>query len=353
MENSDDNEPQHKRPHLTTVPRNFTKNKDVPTINSTAFMFIADYLIVNFRCKMFHYIENHPFFKNADAGVVEVHKQLVEQTETQKHNLHNLEEKIKQLKERQKAYDDLLISVNQCWIQLINDLVLLGIQAGRGPDAMKALDNPDSPQGSLPLCPVEDIFLCKLIQKDSVEGSSIEEIINYVEEALALRQSSTFELLKLLQDTIDAQRERIDSVSQVLHGDVSSEDLIIQMSKIDDMMKEDADNLCEVIDALNVKQKESSRRKLEEDLAEMNRQIAELSSETGEEAVRKVEDELMVCKNMIKCTVCYDRLKEVVIVKCCHMFCSQCIQRNIELRHRKCHACGTAFGQSDVRSVKI
>ncbi|KAE9614953.1 putative aminoacyltransferase, E1 ubiquitin-activating enzyme [Lupinus albus] len=244
---------------------------------------------------------------------------------------------------------------------------------------MKALDNPDSPQGSLPLCPVEDIFLCKLIQKDSVEGSSIEEIINYVEEALALRQSSTFELLKLLQDTIDAQRERIDSVSQVLHGDVSSEDLIIQMSKIDDMMKEDADNLCEVIDALNVKQKEyavgiqnyisgnlqnqadikrlavelSSRRKLEEDLAEMNRQIAELSSETGEEAVRKVEDELMVCKNMIKCTVCYDRLKEVVIVKCCHMFCSQCIQRNIELRHRKCHACGTAFGQSDVRSVKI
>ncbi|KAE9614952.1 hypothetical protein Lalb_Chr04g0250131 [Lupinus albus] len=83
MENSDDNEPQHKRPHLTTVPRNFTKNKD------------------------------------ADAGVVEVHKQLVEQTETQKHNLHNLEEKIKQLKERQKAYDDLLISVNQCWIQVI------------------------------------------------------------------------------------------------------------------------------------------------------------------------------------------------------------------------------------------
>ncbi|CAL0315796.1 unnamed protein product [Lupinus luteus] len=218
MEKTDDNEPEQKKPHRT--PRNSTNNK------------------------------------NADAGVVEVHKQLVQQTNTQKHNLQDLEEKIKNLKERQQAYDDLLIAVNQCWIQLVNDLVLLGIQAGRGPDALKTLDSPDNPQGSLPLCPVEDIFLCNLIQKDSVEGSSKDEIVHYVEEALALRQSSTLELLKLLQDTIDAQTENIGSIAQVLHGDLSSEDLIIQMSKVDDIMKEDAYNLREAIDALNAMHKE-------------------------------------------------------------------------------------------------
>ncbi|KAE9596238.1 hypothetical protein Lal_00048646 [Lupinus albus] len=218
MENSDDNEPEQKRPHRT--PRNSTNNK------------------------------------NVDAGVVEVHKHLVQQTNTQKHNLQDLEEKIKNLKERQKAYDDLLIAVNQCWIQLVNDLVLLGIQAGRGLDALRTLVNPDNPQGSLPLCPVEDIFLCNLIQKDCVEGSCNDEIVNYVEEALSLRQSSTLELLKLLQDTIDAQREKIGSIAQVLHGDLSSEDLIIQMSKVDDMMNEDAYNLREVIDALNAMHKE-------------------------------------------------------------------------------------------------
>ncbi|OIW04133.1 hypothetical protein TanjilG_00693 [Lupinus angustifolius] len=218
MENSDDNEREQKKPHRT--PRNSTNNK------------------------------------NADAGVVEVHKQLVQQTNTQKHNLQDLEEKIKNLKGRQEAYDDLLIAVNQCWIQLVSDLVLLGIQAGRGPDALKTLDNPENPQGSLHLCPVEDIFLRNLIQKDSVEGTSNDEIVDYVEEALALRQSSTLELLKLLQDTIDSQTEKIGSIAQVLHGVLSSEDLIIQMSKVDDIMKEDAYNLREAIDALNAMHKE-------------------------------------------------------------------------------------------------
>lgn len=44
---------------------------------------------------------------------------------------------------------------------------------------------------------------------------------------------------------------------------------------------------------------------------EVNNQIAELNSEAGETAVQKLEEEIRVCKNMIKCTVCSDRPKEV------------------------------------------
>ena len=77
--------------------------------------------------------------------------------------------------------------------------------------------------GSLPLCPVEDIFLCRLVQKDSIEASSNDEITNYVEKALALRQSYTLELLKLIEDTIDAQREKTENIAQILHGQMSSE----------------------------------------------------------------------------------------------------------------------------------
>ncbi|XP_024639849.1 E3 ubiquitin-protein ligase BRE1-like 2 isoform X2 [Medicago truncatula] len=97
----------------------------------------------------------------------------------------------------------------------------------------------------------------------------------------------------------------------------------------------------------------SSRKKLEEELMEVNNQITELNSDAKKTAVQQLEEEIRVCKNMIKCTVCSDRPKEVVIVKCYHLFCNPCIQRNLELRHRKCPACGTAFGQSDVRFVKI
>ncbi|GAU18202.1 hypothetical protein TSUD_249030 [Trifolium subterraneum] len=86
----------------------------------------------------------------------------------------------------------------------------------------------------------------------------------------------------------------------------------------------------------------NSRKKLEEELMVLNSQIDELKAET---AVQQVEEEIRVCKNMIKCTVCSNRPKEAVIVKCYHLFCNPCIQRNLELRHHKCPACGTAFGR--------
>ncbi|XP_011010702.1 PREDICTED: E3 ubiquitin-protein ligase BRE1-like 2 isoform X3 [Populus euphratica] len=97
----------------------------------------------------------------------------------------------------------------------------------------------------------------------------------------------------------------------------------------------------------------SERRRLEEELMEVNNKVAELTSETGAAAIQRLQDEIKDCKSILKCSVCSDRPKEVVIVKCYHLFCNPCIQRNLEIRHRKCPGCGTAFGQNDVRFVKI
>ncbi|KAL6976763.1 E3 ubiquitin-protein ligase BRE1-like 2 [Sarracenia purpurea var. burkii] len=97
----------------------------------------------------------------------------------------------------------------------------------------------------------------------------------------------------------------------------------------------------------------SERKTLDEEFMELNRKFVEMSSESGEAAIQKLQDEIKDCKAVLKCGVCFDRPKEVVIVKCYHLFCNPCIQRNLEIRHRKCPGCGTAFGQSDVRFVKI
>nr|XP_012568573.1 E3 ubiquitin-protein ligase BRE1-like 2 isoform X2 [Cicer arietinum] len=230
MENSDHDEPDKKRPHLlTSVSSRITRNSTNSSPNS----------------------------KNADAGVLQLqNQQLVQQTEIQKHALHDLEEKTRELKERQNSYDDSLIEFNQHWDQLVDDMALLGIQAGRGKDSLQTLAYLDNPQDSLPSCPPDDLFLCRLIQKDSIEGSSNDEIINYVEEALALRLLSTTELLKHIQDTIDDQMKRFEDIAQVLHGDLSAEDVIILTSKIDDMAKKEADNFREVIDTLHIKHEE-------------------------------------------------------------------------------------------------
>ncbi|KAI4308406.1 hypothetical protein L6164_031486 [Bauhinia variegata] len=228
MENSDCDEPEKKRPHLSSVSSTMARNStNRPTNNNCV-----------------------------DAGVLQFqNQQLVQQIDIQKRALHDLEEKLRNLKDRQNSYHDALIEINQLWSQLADDLVLLGIRAGRDHKALQTLDCLYKPQGSLPWCPEEDVILCRLIQKDSIEARS-NEIANCVEKALTMRQSFTLNLLKLLQDSIDAQRERTDGISQVLHGKLSSEDAIIQMSKIDDMMKEETNNLREVIDALQMKQKE-------------------------------------------------------------------------------------------------
>ncbi|KAK8445712.1 hypothetical protein SEVIR_9G372800v4 [Setaria viridis] len=97
----------------------------------------------------------------------------------------------------------------------------------------------------------------------------------------------------------------------------------------------------------------SERRRLEEQYEEVKNEIMELTSETEETTIQKLQDEIKECKAILKCGVCFDRPKEVVITKCFHLFCSPCIQRNLEIRHRKCPGCGTPFGQNDVREVKI
>lgn len=59
----------------------------------------------------------------------------------------------------------------------------------------------------------------------------------------------------------------------------------------------------------------SSRKKLEEELRELNIKVADMSSETGEAAIQKLQDEIKSCKSILKCSVCSDRPKEVT----CHI----------------------------------
>ncbi|XP_024516712.1 E3 ubiquitin-protein ligase BRE1-like 2 isoform X1 [Selaginella moellendorffii] len=69
--------------------------------------------------------------------------------------------------------------------------------------------------------------------------------------------------------------------------------------------------------------------------------------------VEKLQEEVNKYRTLLKCSVCHDRQKEVAITKCLHLFCNPCIQRNLEIRHRKCPGCGVGFGAGDVRHVYL
>lgn len=55
----------------------------------------------------------------------------------------------------------------------------------------------------------------------------------------------------------------------------------------------------------------SERRRLEEQYEEVKNEVMELTSETEEITIQKLQDEIKECKAILKCGVCFDRPKEV------------------------------------------
>ncbi|XP_042038389.1 E3 ubiquitin-protein ligase BRE1-like 1 isoform X1 [Salvia splendens] len=96
------------------------------------------------------------------------------------------------------------------------------------------------------------------------------------------------------------------------------------------------------------------RKRVEEDLDNLRKKGQQLKSQVeGSSVIEKLKEELREYKEILKCSVCLDRRKEVVITKCYHLFCNACLQRIIETRRRKCPVCAASFGVNDVKPVYI
>ncbi|KAL8291986.1 hypothetical protein RQP46_001452 [Phenoliferia psychrophenolica] len=73
------------------------------------------------------------------------------------------------------------------------------------------------------------------------------------------------------------------------------------------------------------------------------------SSESSEvRELKKYNEDL---SKMLKCSTCALRFKGVIINRCGHLFCKECIDARLSNRQRKCPTCGVAFGKDDVSSV--
>lgn len=55
----------------------------------------------------------------------------------------------------------------------------------------------------------------------------------------------------------------------------------------------------------------SERKKLDEELMDLNKTVEEMTYATGEAAIQRLQEEIKDCKAILKCGVCFDRPKEV------------------------------------------
>lgn len=74
-----------------------------------------------------------------------------------------------------------------------------------------------------------------------------------------------------------------------------------------------------------------------------------LSGKKGLANLADEDAERTALRKMVNCSVCSTRLKDRIITKCNHLFCSACVEANLSSRHRKCPGCGERFGVGDVK----
>ncbi|KAK9911102.1 hypothetical protein M0R45_035025 [Rubus argutus] len=105
---------------------------------------------------------------------------------------------------------------------------------------------------------------------------------------------------------------------------------------------------------IDLERERLKKKRIEEELEVLKRKVGRLQSQTeGLSIVEKLQQELGEYREILKCDICLDRTKQVVITKCYHLFCNPCVQKVVESRQRKCPKCSVSFGPNDVKSVYI
>uniref|UniRef100_A0A0E0H3X5 E3 ubiquitin protein ligase n=1 Tax=Oryza nivara TaxID=4536 RepID=A0A0E0H3X5_ORYNI len=127
------------------------------------------------------------------------------------------------------------------------------------------------------------------------------------------------------------------------------------MQSLDGIQANVGSSRLEVADLLIELEKERfSKKRIEDDLEVMSRKASSLRAKARESAVlEKLRHEVKEYRGILKCGICHDRQKEVVITKCYHLFCNQCIQKSLGNRQRRCPSCSLSFGANDVKPIYI
>lgn len=112
--------------------------------------------------------------------------------------------------------------------------------------------------------------------------------------------------------------------------------------------------------AVEYKEDKFEARRLREKLSEVEGLLKEAEEtverrklEDGRSSEdERVRDEIMRdYRRKLNCSVVTSQAKEVVLVRCGHMFSRQCIDNLVQTRNRKCPLCGKPFGNDDVRNI--
>jgi len=135
-----------------------------------------------------------------------------------------------------------------------------------------------------------------------------------------------------------------------------TKDLNVAKSRCDELAKESTaaeEEKSRLMDSVAVAKKEAA-----EAAKQAATVCAHMASAGGGKAgvnseftMEQMETQVKVLKGRLACNVCNERDKQVILLRCRHMFCRPCVDKNIKNRSRKCPGCGQRFDMKDVGDV--
>ncbi|RLN43504.1 E3 ubiquitin-protein ligase BRE1-like 1 isoform X2 [Panicum miliaceum] len=124
---------------------------------------------------------------------------------------------------------------------------------------------------------------------------------------------------------------------------------------MDELQAKVGSNRLEVAELLIELEKERfTKKRIEDDLDLMSSKANSLREKTDNSVVlQKLHHEVKEYRGILKCGICHERQKEVVIARCYHLFCNHCVQKSLGSRQKQCPSCGLSFGVNDVKPIYI
>lgn len=105
--------------------------------------------------------------------------------------------------------------------------------------------------------------------------------------------------------------------------------------------------------ALSVQEDRFNLERQKEELANMTKRFtAAEAANMSNGRPDSIRDEIIrELRKKLNCSVVTSKPKEVVLLRCGHLFSKQCTEDLVAARNRKCPICGKPFGTDDIRSV--
>ncbi|GAA6010279.1 hypothetical protein JCM11491_006245 [Sporobolomyces phaffii] len=196
----------------------------------------------------------------------------------------------------------------------------------------------------------ENAVLTKLAEKQQQKVETASETHHSLSQQLAAAEKE----ITLHQDNVRAYAEQISQLRR------ENSEAMLRSEQNGKRIAELTSLLAERIAQAELEQ--ASRKRAEEQLAKVERQLqqanakaasatAASNSASDSSEIRELKKYNADLSKMLKCSTCNLRFKSVIINRCGHTFCKECVDARLANRQRKCPNCGGMFGRDDVGPV--